>query len=341
MSTDTIRLEKVGNLVRLALRLAGSAEGLTLDEIAAEFSISRRSAERMRNTVRDLFPGFGQVEDAPFLRFFIRGGLASFITTPTPVELAELEAQICTLSQGGHHARAELLQALASKIKAALKDPQKRRIATDLEALCRAEAVARQVGPRSSSDARTLEILREALLSMKKVRFAYGPQTGEQRRLVAPYGLLFGRNAYLVGRQKRQSSPVLWRLDRINHLELTDELAQVPEDFDLDVYASRSFGTFQEEPEDVVLRFQPSAAAEARRMVFHPTQHLYDLGDGTLEVRFTAGGLLEVVHHLFSWGDTVQIIAPDRLKTMMVQELERALAQHRQIAGGSYSGTTG
>lgn len=333
MSTDTIRLEKVGNLIRLALRLAGSAEGLTLDDMAAEFSISRRSAERMRNTVRDLFPGFDYVEDGPFLRFFIRGGMASFITTPTPVELAELEAQIRSLSQGGHHARAELLQALDSKIKAALRDPQKRRIATDLEALCRAEAVARQVGPRSSSDSRTLEILREALLAMKKVRFAYGSQTAEQPRLVAPYGLLFGRNAYLVGRQGRQSGPVLWRLDRITHLELTDEVAQLPADFDLDAYASRSFGTFQEEPEEVVLRFLPSAAPEARRMVFHPTQQMRDLEDGSLEVRLTAGGLLEIVHHLFSWGDTVQIVSPDRLKILMVEELERALVSHRQDVG--------
>ena len=110
-------------------------------------------------------------------------------------------------------------------------------------------------------------------------------------------------------------------------------MAEVPTDFDLDAYASRSFGTFQEEPEEVVLRFLPSAAGEARRMVFHPTQQLRDLDDGSLEVRLTAGGLLEVAHHLFSWGDTVQIIAPDRLKMLMVQELERALARHRQDVG--------
>ncbi|MFG1343570.1 hypothetical protein V5F59_01635 [Xanthobacter autotrophicus DSM 431] len=32
--------------------------------------------------------------------------------------------------------------------------------------------------------------------------------------------------------------------------------------------------------------------------------------DGRLEVRFTAGGLLEMVHHLFTWGTAVEILAP-------------------------------
>ncbi|MFG1393153.1 helix-turn-helix transcriptional regulator [Xanthobacter agilis] len=336
MAKDSIRLEKVADLLRLALRLAGSAEGLTLDDIAQEFSVSRRTAERMRDTVRDLFPGFDQEQDGAHLRVFIRGGLPPFLAAPTAVELAELDGQVRALEQAGHRERAAALSRLADKVKAAQRDKGKSRTATDLEALRRAEAVARQVGPRAICDVGTIDLLREALLALKKVRFAY-PNTGQDvplSRLVVPYGLLFGRNAYLVGQQSKHSQPVLWRLDRIMDLEIVDEATQVPADFSLDAYAARSFGTFQEEPAHVVLRFLPAAAAEARRMVFHPTQQLRDLEDGGVEVSFTAGGLLEIAHHLFTWGDNVEIIAPDALRHLMVRELERALARHRNADRG-------
>ena len=334
MGKDSIRLEKVGALVQLALRLAGSSEGLTLEDMAREFSVSRRTAERMRDTVRDLFPGFDYIQDGPHLRFVIRGELAPLFIAPTAVELAELDGQIRTLEQAGHKERAEVLRRLADKVKATTRDKGKARTATDLETLRRAEVIARQVGPRSVCDAGTLDRLRESLLALKKVRFTY-PAGSEDAfsRTVVPYGLLFGRNAFLVGNQKLDCEPVLWRLDRISDLEILDEAGEPPEDFDLDAYAARSFGTFQEDSFHVVLRFRPEVAAEARRMVFHPSQVLREHDDGHLEVTFTAGGLLEMVHHLFTWGDKVEIVAPDELRALMVAELERALTRHRPEDG--------
>ena len=101
-----------------------------------------------------------------------------------------------------------------------------------------------------------------------------------------------------------------------------------PAGFSLADYAAGSFGSFQEAPEDIALRFAPEAAADARRFLFHPTQTATDEPDGSLTVRFRAGGLLELVQHLFTWGDGVTIAGPERLRAMMVTELRRALAVH-------------
>ena len=46
-----MRLEKLSDLLDLARQLSGSAEGLTLDEIAETFHVGRRTAERMRDAV--------------------------------------------------------------------------------------------------------------------------------------------------------------------------------------------------------------------------------------------------------------------------------------------------
>ncbi|MGI9170713.1 MAG: WYL domain-containing protein, partial [Caulobacteraceae bacterium] len=149
-----------------------------------------------------------------------------------------------------------------------------------------------------------------------------------RRREVIPYGILFGRAYYLVGPQVGMARPVLWRFDRIGELELGEACEGPPAGFSLEAYAARSFGTFQEKREDIVLRFAPAAAADARRFVFHPSQRVTEETDGALAVRFRAGGMVELVRHLIGWGEAVEIVAPDRLRALMVETLETALAKH-------------
>ena len=64
-----MRHEKAGRLLELARLLASTAEGLTLDEIAERLGVGRRTAERMRDAVREVFPQMEEVEDPPTRRF--------------------------------------------------------------------------------------------------------------------------------------------------------------------------------------------------------------------------------------------------------------------------------
>ena len=43
-----MRYQRVTDVVRLAIDLQGARGGLTLDDICAEFAVSRRTAERLR-----------------------------------------------------------------------------------------------------------------------------------------------------------------------------------------------------------------------------------------------------------------------------------------------------
>ena len=103
-------------------------------------------------------------------------------------------------------------------------------------------------------------------------------------------------------------------------------------DFDLQEYLQRSFGVFQEEVQDIVWRFTPEAADEARQFQFHPTQTVEDAADGSLIVRFRAGGMLEMCWHLFRWGDRVEVLAPEGLREMLEEQLSEALHQVKSIA---------
>jgi hypothetical protein len=51
-----MRHEKISLILQIARRLAGNSLGMTLEEIARDAGVDRRTAERMRDTLRDLFP---------------------------------------------------------------------------------------------------------------------------------------------------------------------------------------------------------------------------------------------------------------------------------------------
>jgi predicted DNA-binding transcriptional regulator YafY len=55
----------------------------------------------------------------------------------------------------------------------------------------------------------------------------------------------------------------------------------------------------------------------AREYMFHPSQELEQQKDGSLIVRFRAGGLLEMSWHLHTWGDEVEVLSPPELKDLM------------------------
>jgi predicted DNA-binding transcriptional regulator YafY len=329
-----MRSEKPADLLKLARALAASAEGMTLDEMADFSRVGRRTIERRRDAIETVFGALDRIEEGRHVRFRRNGrGLGSFAVAPTSAELAELENAVRARTGARDNTRAEILSSLHQKIRASLRVAERLRLDTDIAAQLRAEAFAREVGPRPSADPKILKTLREALLAGMVVKFLYGEDSDAalRWRKVIPYGLLFAPRFYLVARVKSKPEPVLFRLDRIHDLELTGEPGAPPADFDLEQYASRSFGVFQEEAEDIVLRFDQSAAPDARAYLFHPTQTMIDEADGSLTVRFHAAGLSQIAQHLMTWGSTVTLLAPDRLKELMWEEVEALYEHYRKM----------
>jgi predicted DNA-binding transcriptional regulator YafY len=101
-----------------------------------------------------------------------------------------------------------------------------------------------------------------------------------------------------------------------------------PADFDLAAFANTPFAYFEGPPEDVVLRVLPRGMDDFRNYRFHPSQTVEGHPDGGAIVRFRASGMLELAWHLFSWGDKIEIIAPESLREQMVAELRGALGHH-------------
>ena len=167
------------------------------------------------------------------------------------------------------------------------------------------------------------------------VEFHYLAQSTarQSRQCVQPYGLLYGNRAFLVARSDWTDEPRLWRLANVSEARLTDETFERVPAFDLQSYAKRSFGTFQEKSAQVVLRFDAQAARDASAFLFHPDQAIEQNDDGSVTVRFTAGGIDEMCWHLFTWGDSVTVEKPARLRKRLTGMCASLAAHHRGPGG--------
>ncbi|WP_292051004.1 MULTISPECIES: helix-turn-helix transcriptional regulator [unclassified Brevundimonas] len=320
-----MRHDKAAMVIDLAIRMAGSAEGLTLNEMAGLLGVGRRTAERMRDAVLMLFPQVEEISDPPTKRWRIQGGLSGFIQTPTATEMLELTKAAAALHAAEDAARATALESLERKIKAAMRSATLNRMAPDLEALVRAETIAVQAGPRPGADERVLTTIRGAILAESPLNFIYSRPGAEARsRTVTPCGLMFGRANYLVAYDPANDRIQTFRLDRMSSVSVGEGIARPPVEFDLPAFASQSFGIYQDQIENVVLRIAPESAQEARGWRWHPTQTIEDQEDGSVIVRFRASGMRELAWHLFSWSGAAVILQPERLKKVMAEELEKA-----------------
>jgi predicted DNA-binding transcriptional regulator YafY len=332
-----VRHDKAGQVLRLARMLAASAEGMTLDEMAQAMDVGRRTAERMRDAVREMFPDLDEIDDPPKRRFRIPGGLDGVFQSPTAEELSALRSAADVLESAGAKPRAQRLRELEHKILGAVRASARRRIAPDLEALVQAETIAVHAGPRPFEDGAVLGAVRGAIKSLRSISFVYdGGRSPGRRRTVAPYGVLFGRSNYLVAAEA-DGEARSWRLDRMRDVSVDETPAAPPADFSLADFAQESFGIYHGAPENVVLRVLPERAADAVAWRFHANQTVEPLADGSVRVSFRAGGMLELAWHLFTWSDSIEILAPRSLRALMVAELEKALARHATPTGAPHA----
>lgn len=338
-----MRYERMTQLFDLALELVASRRGLTMAEVQALLGVSRRTAERQ---LQALDQAFGMVEDvdsgsrrkrwrlqAPALRQLVR---------VSAEELAELTLAAESLDRAGLGERAATVRALTTKLRAVQRGDGSSQAAdgvdAELEALMRTEGTALRPGPRQQLAPGLLALLRRCIRHQRVVAFDYLAQASgrRRRRRVQPYGVLTGNRAFLVACEARSAVKSgdglrLWRLGNVENAAATDETFERDAEFDLARYARQSFGTFQERPANVVLRFHGSAVRDAKSFVFHPEQTVQPHEDGTLTVRFRAGGIEEMCWHLVTWGDQVVVEQPLRLRRRLA-EMCAALAAHHGTA---------
>ena len=156
-----MRYKRLQDIVRLAVRLQGSLGGLTLDDISFEFSISRRTAERLRDAVEGVFGPLQIVDAADTRRHWrLQSDALRRLVHLSAEELAQLTAAADALERAGLEDNAAVLRGLGTKLRAMLRPDSLARIESDLETLVHAEGLAMRPGPRPRLDPGLLALAR-------------------------------------------------------------------------------------------------------------------------------------------------------------------------------------
>lgn len=321
MAENKPRYSRVSDILDLAIFMSSKIQGVTINEIAERYNVSRRTAERMRDSLTCIFPSVDEIETKDTQKHwgFINYSISHLISF-TPKEIANIEQlQRRTTNK---EMKAELSKTI-EKIKS-LNNKNSDIIEKNIDLFLQTEGYAVRQMPQYKIDLNTINTIRDSLQNSKMVTGIYH----DKERLLEPLGLIYGDKIYLVAREKAKGNEIYnYLLHKFDEIKQTDKTFEKG-DFNLQEYTNISFGVYHGEILDVKLSFDKSLANEASKYNFHPTQQIKEEKDGSLTVSFKASGSKEIMWHVFKWGARCQILSPTSLKEEYKQYLEDCLKNY-------------
>lgn len=312
------RYSRISDILDLAVFMASRIQGITISDIQERYNVSRRTAERMRDSLTCIFPQIDEIETDDNRKHwgFTNYSISQFINFSTK-EIANLEQM---QRRTTNKELKEELEKTIEKIKA-LNTKNKTSVENNIELFMQTEGYAVRQMPQYNIKIEILETIRKALQNSKIVTGIYH---GKKRQL-EPLGMIYGSKIYLVAREKAKGDGIYnYLLHKFEDLKITDNIFDKG-DFDLQAYTNQSFGVYHGEILDVKLSFSKELAPEAGQFNFHPTQKVKLEADGTLTVKFKASGDKEIMWHVFRWGEGCKIVAPKSLKEQYKKYLQDCL----------------
>ena len=322
--SDKPRYSRISDILDLAIFMSSRIQGVTITEIAERYNVSRRTAERMRDSLTCIFPAVDEIETDDVQKHwgFINYSISNLISF-TPKEIANIEQlQRRTTNKEMKEELSKTLEKLKSlNRKHALSQE------TNIELYMQTEGYAVRQMPQYKISVETLEVIRDAVQHSKTVTGIYH----NKERLIEPLGMIYGEKIYLVAREKAKGEGIYnYLLHKFESLQLTDRTFDKG-NFNLQEYTNLSFGVYHGEILDVKLLFSQELAEEASRFNFHPTQSGKWNKDGTYTLNFKASGSREIIWHVFRWGAGCKIIAPKSLQDEYKNYLEDNLRNYQEF----------
>lgn len=147
---------------------------------------------------------------------------------------------------------------------------------------------------------------------------------------VTPYGVIYYRHSlYFIAYSHDHETVRIFKVDRLESVELTQLKSQRPPDFDLAQYFEHSFGIFPGAGniQTVKIRFAPRLARIITESRWHPSQSITHNSDGSVILTLELADLTEVKSWILSFGPNAIVLEPPQLREEIIAELTQSLAQ--------------
>jgi len=308
------------------IRLIESRHGISLEELAEGSGVNRRTVHRDLQAIseagypltaewagdRKLYRFITGFKDVPPIGFslqelltlyFLRSHLETLQGTPFQDDLENIFRKINSALPPRYAAHLERLSRITLPIMQGVRDYSK---ASDL-----------------------LTELRKALLFQQKINLHYKTPSRKKAELytVDPYSFIFYKGGlYLQGYAHNRLSMRTFAVDRINAITILTERFEIPLEYQPEKQFSEAFGIVSEAPLPVRLRFSAAVAHAIADRIWHPTQKIKKLRSGEVELSFTAGGRMEILSWILSYGNHVELLKPLELRRE-IAEKARSMAE--------------
>jgi predicted DNA-binding transcriptional regulator YafY len=312
------------------IRILEARYGATVDELAEECGVTRRTIYRDLDAIRDAgYPLVSEPEeDGRTLYSFITGYKK---LPPITFSLEELMTLYLCRGQLGFLQGTPFqddLDAIFGRIRSSLPP----RSVAHLERIAETASPKFQGERDYAAKKELLKELRRALLYQYRLDLSYTParRTTEVYRF-DPYTLLFYDGAlYLGGYAHNREALRLFLIDRIEQVTVLNERFEIPEDFSATDLTGSAFGLIDEQQQTIKVRFGAEISHLIRERIWHPSQELVEEVDGSLTLRFEASGEKEILAWLYSYLPHVQVLEPEGLREVFYRSLREGLSVEGQ-----------
>lgn len=296
------------------VRLIEARRGITLDELAEATGVGRRTVQRDLVSIQEAgYPLTSEWAEGIKLYRFITGFKDVPPISFTLQELMTLSLLRSQLDLLNGTPFTEEVTSIFGKVNSVLPP----RFAAHMERIAQVSMPLMQGRRDYSASAEYLKVIREALLYQRRVTVTYQPPGRREPTVyeMEPYTLLFQKGGiYLLGYAPERKGLRTFAVERIRAIEAGKDRFEIPEGFDAGQALEGAFGLVAEPPMEVEVRFSAKVAHAIRDRVWHRSQEIVDWPDGGVLLKFRAGGKMEILSWVLSYGAHAEVLAPKELR---------------------------
>jgi predicted DNA-binding transcriptional regulator YafY len=296
------------------IRLIEARFGVTVDELAEETEVDRRTIYRDLAVINEagyplvservngkkIYRFLTRFKDVPPISFslqelmtlsFLRSQLDFLKGTPFQQDMESVFGKINSVLPPRYAAHMERIAGVSTPLLQGRRDYEK------------------------FSD--VLKVVREALLYQYTLSMQYKTASdGRQSEYVVdPYTLVsYKGGLYLLGFAHNRKAMRTFAVERICSAEMSRDRFEIPEDFKPEKHFGSAFGIVEEKSMTVAVKLSPSVAHAVQDRIWHPSQKIEKENDGSIILKFEAGGMMEIISWVLSYGNNAEILEPADLR---------------------------
>jgi len=176
--------------------------------------------------------------------------------------------------------------------------------------------------------------LLHAIKNRLRIKFAYQKfwEEAPSQRQVKPYALKEFKNRwYLLANDGKDANIKTFALDRLTSLEISNQCFEYPENYSVEQNFRYCFGIIssnEEEPQDILLSFEPFQGKYIKTLPLHHTQEIIIDNEKELKIKLKLHLTHDLLMELLSFGDNMKVIEPKSLTNQIKQAHEKAFRQY-------------